>query len=91
MIRQSAGEGKIVQFNIVEGAKGTEAANVKKRGGGPVRGSPYTANKRPFRSRWSPRQDQYLLVLDSKCGPMQDGTRELAETQRPEQPPCWAS
>ncbi|KAI4905038.1 hypothetical protein NFI96_002011 [Prochilodus magdalenae] len=64
---RSVGDGEIVEFDVVEAAKGSEAANVTGPGGVPVKGSRYAPNKRRFRRRFFPR-NMRPASLEGKTG-----------------------
>ncbi|XP_052005869.1 Y-box-binding protein 2-A-like [Xyrauchen texanus] len=85
---RSVGDGEVVEFDVVEAAKGSEAANVTGPDGVPVKGSRFAPNKRRFRRRFYPR-DARPDQGEAKAGPTSEGEgneEKEAPQPRPRRP-----
>ncbi|XP_009178470.1 Y-box-binding protein 3 isoform X3 [Papio anubis] len=79
---RSVGDGETVEFDVVEGEKGAEAANVTGPDGVPVEGSRYAADRRRYRRGYYGRRRGPPRNA-GEIGEMKDGVPEGTQLQGP--------
>ncbi|XP_064335121.1 Y-box-binding protein 3 isoform X2 [Camelus dromedarius] len=79
---RSVGDGETVEFDVVEGEKGAEAANVTGPDGVPVEGSRYAADRRRYRRGYYGRRRGPPRNA-GEIGEIKDGVPDGAQLQGP--------
>ncbi|KAG8435610.1 hypothetical protein GDO86_013522 [Hymenochirus boettgeri] len=83
---RSVGDGEVVEFDVVAGEKGAEAANVTGPKGAPVQGSRYAADRRKYRRGYYGRRRG--PPREGGDGEMRDGAPEENQTQQVNRQPA---
>ncbi|XP_044154731.1 Y-box-binding protein 3-like isoform X1 [Bufo gargarizans] len=78
---RSVGDGEVVEFDVVAGEKGAEAANVTGPKGAPVQGSRYAADRRRYRRGYYGRRRG--PSREGGDGEIKDGAPEATLAQQP--------
>uniref|UniRef100_A0A8C9N2E4 Y-box binding protein 3 n=1 Tax=Serinus canaria TaxID=9135 RepID=A0A8C9N2E4_SERCA len=84
---RSVGDGETVEFDVVEGEKGAEAANVTGPDGVPVEGSRYAAERRRYRRGYFGRRRG--LPRSGGEGEIKDGVTEGGQLQQVHRNPTY--
>ncbi|XP_073452342.1 Y-box-binding protein 3 isoform X1 [Aquarana catesbeiana] len=82
---RSVGDGEVVEFDVVAGEKGAEAANVTGPKGAPVQGSRYAADRRRYRRGYYGRRRG--PPREGGDGEIKDDAPEAAQPQQPVRQP----